>query len=64
MPSSIHSFAELKVHSWNKFLKMAGNHSIDHSPFSWHRSESDSKAWRLFNRIRGIRMTLNEARNS
>jgi hypothetical protein len=63
MPNPKVAFEQVKVHSWEKILRRSNGWGIDHSPMSYHRSEATAKAWRIFNRIRGIRMTLNEAKN-
>jgi hypothetical protein len=47
---------------WARTLQRAGGWGIDHSPGSWHLQEARAKAWRLFNRLQGRRLTISQSR--
>ena len=55
------NFQFLLDRAWARLVRSAKGWGIDHSPWSHHRSMANARAWRLYNRINGTRLTMAQA---
>lgn len=61
MPTRTLTLDELERRAWHRAKRRAGYCALDPSPWSYERALSNARAWRLWCRLSGERISLYQA---